>query len=476
LSKISLAFNSLFRYYENIGVTMARPKGVKQKKNPAKYWLPEGVTLKYTEEYYVKETKLTFIDSIYGEFTSTYKDLQLANKSLHPEAISKRKSQNNPGASPEARQKAKSTMLLRYGVENALENPIFTQKSKETLLKNHGVDHPMKSQELRQRQKLSTFENYGVYNPAQSEVVKTKIRATNMKIYGVDNPSKSAVVQQKIFESFDKVGHEGKVSEGEIELRDYIRSLGFTTRKKFVGGRDPFSIDIYIEELKVGIEYNGGYWHRHDLKKDYMYHRNKTDIAAEKGIRVIHVFDYHWLHQQDKVKSVLKSILNKNETRIFARKCKIKVVTSEAANQFLDMYHLLGTTKSNNFFGLYYDNELVSVVAFKRHHRGTGELLLSRFCVKSGVTVVGGLSRLVKYSKEQLKESFSTFIDLTYARPDNWIKTGWVELSRSKPDYFYYSSNGAKYVSKQSMSGKEKELPSGLYKVFDCGKVKLRFT
>ena len=98
---------------------MARPKGVKQKKNDSKYVLPEGVTLKHTDEYYTKETKLTFIDAEFGEFISTFKLLIDAGHSLHPEQKKRRKSLNNPGATPEAKAKREQTMLQKYGVKNA---------------------------------------------------------------------------------------------------------------------------------------------------------------------------------------------------------------------------------------------------------------------------------------------------------------------------------------------------------------------
>ena len=103
---------------------MARPKNVIQKRDESKYWLPTGVTLKSGQsEVYNKETKLIFIDSSHGEFISTFRSLQGANASNHPKALSLRKSLNNPGASKKSREKAKATMLKKYGVEHALKSP-----------------------------------------------------------------------------------------------------------------------------------------------------------------------------------------------------------------------------------------------------------------------------------------------------------------------------------------------------------------
>ena len=84
---------------------------------------------------------------------------------------------------------------------------------------------------------------------------------------------------------------------------------------------------MYFPELKVGIEYNGLYWHSEEMGKDRNYHFNKSLECYDKGIRLIHVFEDEWLYKQDIVKSKIKHILglNTNE-RVYARKCYIKEV------------------------------------------------------------------------------------------------------------------------------------------------------
>lgn len=104
---------------------MARPKGVIQKRDESKYWLPEGISLKSDQVNFNKETKLIFVDNQYGEFVSSFKAIQGSGFSLHPKAQSLRKSLNNPGATIAARQKAKATMLFKYGVEHAYVFPLI---------------------------------------------------------------------------------------------------------------------------------------------------------------------------------------------------------------------------------------------------------------------------------------------------------------------------------------------------------------
>ena len=42
-------------------------------------------------------------------------------------------------------------------------------------------------------------------------------------------------------------------------------------------------IDIYLPEYKIGIEYNGTFWHKDKNNSD----RRKVDFFADKSIRIV---------------------------------------------------------------------------------------------------------------------------------------------------------------------------------------------
>lgn len=80
-------------------------------------------------------------------------------------------------------------------------------------------------------------------------------------------------------------------SPGEKEVLEYIRNLGFRAKKEKLG---KYEIDIYVPEKNLGIEYNGLYWHREEMLGK-TYHLNKTKACAERGIRLIHIFEDEWV-------------------------------------------------------------------------------------------------------------------------------------------------------------------------------------
>ena len=423
-----------------------RKRGSEQKRNESKYWLPNGVSLlPENPTKYNKETKLKFLDNKYGEFISDFKAIQGANASTHPKSIKERRNATNlvkygninAGATKEARLKAKTTMLNKYGVEHALQSKLFLEKSQNTLKTNYGVKTPLE-------------------NPEILKIVR------------------------------DKMNDSSFISKEQQEISDFIRSLGFNCGTRFIGGARPFELDIKIENTNLAIEYNGLYWHSSD-KKGTMYHLEKTKAANAAGIQLIHIFEHLWYEKKDIVKNIIKSKLGIN-TKIYARNCVLKMVNTFDARDFLNKYHLNGySNQTFTALGLYYDNDLVAIATLGKHHRNNSEIVLNRFCVKGGISVVGGLSKLIKNLNKEWP-IMTTFIDLTYATSESWLKCGWKQLSVSRPDYFYFSLKNKQIYSKQSLKkSKYNNYHNGLTeleyaisihwsRVYDCGKVKLIYT
>ena len=81
-----------------------------------------------------------------------------------------------------------------------------------------------------------------------------------------------------------------------------------------------FHIDIYIPELRKGIEFNGTYWHSveglkrsrsHWPKEDLEnYHLLKTEHFAKKGIKILHIDELEWNENQQKCLDKIKKFLN----------------------------------------------------------------------------------------------------------------------------------------------------------------------
>lgn len=90
-----------------------------------------------------------------------------------------------------------------------------------------------------------------------------------------------------------------KVSQGELELRKILQEwlpgekVIYNDRNTIPGAFGKFlEIDVYYPDLKIGIEYNGTYWHE---DKEYSKGMNsedyKTTEAEKLGIKLFHLWE-----------------------------------------------------------------------------------------------------------------------------------------------------------------------------------------
>lgn len=245
----------------------------------------------------------------------------------------------------------------------------------------------------------------------------------------------------------------------------------------------PKELDIVLVDFNIAIEYNGLYWHS-ELFKDKTYHLEKTNIAKDKGIRLIHIFEDEWDNRSEIVKSRLLSLIKANKNKIYARQCEIKEIDSKVANKFLNENHLQGSGRSNIRLGLFYNNELISVMTFLKGDisKNIKEWELNRFCSKTYMSVVGGAGKLFTYFVK--KYNPSTIISFSDKRwsDDNTVyqKLNFLHARDSVPNYWYFFLNDNKRYHRYSLKKpknstiSEKELRSSqkYFRIYDCGSSK----
>lgn len=265
-------------------------------------------------------------------------------------------------------------------------------------------------------------------------------------------------------------------SKGQAEIADFLHKLNIKFEENCRTVISPLELDFYIPSLNLAIEYHGLFWHQEN-KVGKKIHRSKYDQCRAKGIKLIQIFENEWLDRKEQVKSFLMSSLQLNNTKVYARKCDIRLIDQIEAKRFLEQYHILGSCNFDKAYGLYHNNELVMITTIGRHHRNATEWVLSRCVTKAGITVVGGLSKLSKKAFQDYGK-ISTWIDLRHGNEIGWIKSGWSILKYLDPDYCYYNEETKERLSKQSQKHRSNQecIESGLVRVFDAGKVKLVYT
>lgn len=82
--------------------------------------------------------------------------------------------------------KCKTTLMQKYGVDNVAKLQTTKEKTKLTCLQKYGVDHPFKSQIVKNKKKLTNKSKYGSQELFSSTYFKDKMKKRNMQLYNVD--------------------------------------------------------------------------------------------------------------------------------------------------------------------------------------------------------------------------------------------------------------------------------------------------
>ena len=437
-----------------------------------------------------------------------------------------------------------NTMKERYGVENISQLQSTKDKKVQKSLEKYGVENVAQSKEVKDKMKETCLEKYGVVYASQAEEVAKKVSKTR-RAFSAERKEelrqKQWVTHKKVF--LEKLGQ--KLKSCDLEMINPDEYIGFQTHRKreqlqmgyslkclkcgtefkriFHTGHDPKTwcptcndgvrsfkesdlgewlsqfveiersdrsviapkeIDIIVPSKKIGIEYDGLYWHSHKILGDSKYHLNKTLAANEKGYRLIHVFEDEWIYKQSIVKNRLMHIFGVSCISVYGRKCEVREVNKELSDKFLEKYHIQGTCPSSVRLGLFYKNRLVALMTFgKPRFNKQYEWELLRYCTMGSVNVVGGASKLMSYFDEHYDGTMISYSDRRWGDGELYSKLGFRHSHDTEPNYWYIKNqeryNRMKFQKHKlpqllenfdpNKSEGENMKEHGYNKVYDCG-------
>lgn len=240
-----------------------------------------------------------------------------------------------------------------------------------------------------------------------------------------------------------------KQTKGEKYMQELFESLGIefimNDRKTLPSGKE---LDFYIPSLKISVEINGEFWHSSAQERIYKnYHLDKTRECEALGI---HLFQFWHLNELVKKTEIMESMIKNalklpQTTRIFARKCEVKRIDSKEGRVFCEQNHIQGGGIASVYFGLFYENKLVSVMSFgKARFNKKVEWELIRFCSLLNHSVVGAGSRLLKHFERECKpKSLISYANRRWASANSnlYQKLGFKFVREAEPNYTYYKEN-----------------------------------
>ncbi|MEO8146009.1 MAG: hypothetical protein ABI723_00165 [Bacteroidia bacterium] len=199
---------------------------------------------------------------------------------------------------------------------------------------------------------------------------------------------------------------------------------------------------VHFPEKKITL-------HFIEIDKEKLFHLQPdlfslmSDDAAKHHIKIIHLWEDVWLSHNEAVRLRLLSQLGISK-KVHGRLTEVIKPDKKQADDFLDAYHLQQSTNCNSRLGLNYKDELLAVATFSKSRLMTYEkevfhsYELIRFASKSGLSVVGGLSKMISaFMKEQNAEHLMTYADRDWSNGDSYRKLGFIKIENTPPQLFW---------------------------------------
>ena len=416
----------------------------------------------------------------------------------------------------EVRLKTIKTNIERYGVDVPLKNKEIIDKLITTNNSRYDNNSPLQNEDIRKKSLKTLFENFGVYNPLKSEIIKNKVKDTKinnllkkykeLNIINIDYNNQMyefkcdckndhnflisssllynrLKIKTKICTICNKINSYNN-SGLQIQLIEFIKEkydkeINLNDRKIIY----PNELDIYLPDLKLGFEFNGVFWHN-EMGRDNNYHLMKTEMCEKKGVQLIHIFEDDWIYKQEIVKSKILNLLGKTPNKINSTNI-CEITDNSIVRDFLNNNHLQGYIDSQIKIGLFYKNELISLMVFSKHNDGF-EML--RFCNKLNTSVVEGSDKLFKYFIDTYHPiEVIIYDDRSWSQGELYKALGFVYVGNTPPDYYYvingiretrFNYHKDKLVKEgfdDNLSEHDIMLARKIYRIYDCGNLKFEF-
>lgn len=242
------------------------------------------------------------------------------------------------------REKAKETMLQKYGVDHNFKIEGFVEKNIKAKRKKFG------NAANYEKVKATNLEKYGVEHIGQAEVFikkSLKTKENKQKIFEKENSctSVSKLIslygqgwkQAKIIQEFIRYNGQTYVDNNKIYLiKDYFaqgtcHSNGYVSKKEkdllafiksIYNGKiiendtstvpnlnhRYYELDIYLPDLNIAFDFDGNYYHSAKFKDKY-YHQRKTLCCYKQNIKLAHILEYEWDNNQKYIKEKIKNFI-----------------------------------------------------------------------------------------------------------------------------------------------------------------------
>jgi hypothetical protein len=241
--------------------------------------------------------------------------------------------------------------------------------------------------------------------------------------------------------------------------------------------------EIHENKLPVETIFDGMYLSEHNLLLHFIsidkvnkipenYFAQISDAAQQQHVKCIHIWEDVFTQQPDLVKARVLALIG-NRARLHARATEGKRIDKSTADAFLNAHHLQKSVSAYYKFGLYHKDELVAVATFSKSRIMQDGVVpyrsyeLIRFASKAGVTVTGGLSKLLSLFIQEVNPAhIMTYTDRDWGTGEGYEKLGFKLIETGSPIQFFINPETFERISAKQLTP---EMEARYISIFNSG-------
>lgn len=247
-----------------------------------------------------------------------------------------------------------------------------------------------------------------------------------------------------------------------------------------LSGNTSMELDVWVPSLRIGIEYNGLYWHSElspGYKRGSEYRKYK--LCQREGIRLLQIYTDDWQTRRPIFESLLQTIAGTGKNKRVYHLVPEEVTREEAQNFLNKNHYLSGSQVSGSLYvGLFSKKVLYAVSVFRK--RKDGEYEWSRHSVKLGYVGWNTGQRCLDFVLKVLGSiTVVSFSDNRVYTGDMYRKLGFVRIGETGQSYEYTNGKIRRHKFDMRVKRGENERlrawtrPDGIWsRLYDSRKIK----
>lgn len=223
----------------------------------------------------------------------------------------------------------------------------------------------------------------------------------------------------------------------ENEMADIVQEFGLDIIRNSRSIIKPLELDVYIPSKRIAIDIDELINHsEREGNKDKFYHINKTDLANEQGITLIHIYDSEFTEKYDVIKQKIKSQLDAGYI-ISSDSCDVVEMSRYESDAFLQLTSI-DNDKSSISYGLMYNGSIISAIDFSKSPQDKNfQWQIVRFSSIGDIKVDGGFLKIFNtFVNDHSPISIMYGHDLRNYSTNEAISLGFEFIYRKEPDFF----------------------------------------